>query len=53
MEDGGQQHEPPQSQQHAPIVQQIAEDQMAIMPSTNARMAIVACIAIPVIPYNA
>jgi len=52
MGDGGQQHEPPQSQQHAPIVQQTTEDQMAIMHSMSARMAIIASIASPVVFYN-
>jgi len=52
MGDWGQQHEPPQLQQHAPIVQQTTEDQMAIMPSMSARMAINASIAIPAFAYN-
>ena len=52
MGDGGQQHEPPKPQQHAPIVQQIAEDQMAIMHSMSARIAIIAFIANPVLSYK-
>lgn len=49
----GQQHDPPQEQQHAPIVQQTTDDHIAMIPSMKPRKAITESIAVAVLSYKA